>query len=1586
MSIVFGGDAGVREDALTSIGSKMKNDISDWANGMGNMFTQTSFTASPAMPTSEPVHIDNGFSNVPGTSFLGSGVDSIDDIKQRNIITQEPMLTVYIKKRAFWSLKNENSIRYMDRGEKLFLRATKKLFERKCAQIASYEAMTKVNGLISDEAELDYDTANVIADYLLVVANGSAAEAEAMEKVINNGGITIEGDNATAAQVNIEFAELAKKAKEDSEKLMNIVDGFRELGAMNASLKHATHTQWVIHPNQPDIFQTGAGAGVIELTLVTNLNTNLRLDGTSSISFEMEDPYNLTKISSEDVEMALSSAIAEIDILTRVEGASLRGPQYYLEEAKRKDNLLQRSRKDHTSRLLGLDSDYFTSSSGNTVLGTTDLPSVLFEVNPTSSATSKNAEKTASKVVAYIEGTTYKFISKGDLYAVVSSLPVEQQFTMSEIKLIEDIFNLLERYVEGVEALNTNTRETNKKPDVRHARSNLRKHYLGKSIVQPMDGVHVYARGKTIRTHAFDGPLSTLLNNSTFIQNYSNDRTVSYSMLEEEMRALKIEDLGIPAEMYESVRTSSFLRNAGTHIFGGVISEVSESYNADSGKYMTRAIGASNMRWLQISRLNKIPSLDQTEGLVLDPLTEFDIDVDPATGLVKKISLINETTQDRIDDKSLRINKGPNAGAVYSDRGDRQNHVFDKVDINNDIINQYRHVPGKAYKWKNGIIVSTLNTNWRRSLTTTENDTSRMSRYIGATIVKDPFAGQDAADIVSIIVTGCPHNYETFFENAQSIGTFTVPSDNSGLTYFSSLFDIIRTQNKSLGNFQPIKLVNQDRQATHERLNTQNSLYTGSKNIEALRQKLAELQGQRSDLEMSSIFGEDDQGKKQLLLSLNEIISSIKKKISDQESAWQKSIKDAERLGLRVVGNDVAFDVSIKEHDDVKKEISNLRLRNTLMQFRSQYDCKFNHDSNYFIIGDEYDKDIDLQAFVLQSTQESNMYNSEYQYPGEICSATAKSIDFEFYCDTQGHIQFRPPRYNKVPLSLILKMLFIDDRENIKLYSEFLSLNSLFKTRKDSYEENKKSLNLSIRESTLLLGGNVDVYKEGFGRVVIDSIDDISVNGSEDLVINVDYYIDSIIDEIIAVRNEMAATLNGKSYDERDKLSIRAEIRSLNDPRYPNMYANRLAEKNRLSKLISEEQKVSEILEKLNAKGKQYSGQKDLPLDSNKEDILSPYTDMIEDDYNDYLGYGSSKRFIIRDDQILSYTFSESDRNIETHVEVNGQVDFLGDAPGEIGRTPVLRAYGTDFDMWRQYGFRHNGAVTKPFLKNAESQCAPYATMLLSRYRKNIVTGNITVIGNEFYQLGDVVYVNSRDMLYYVSGLEHSFSYSGTFTTTLSLTYGHSLGEYIPTPFDVIGKTILSNQKVFNRTFSYRETASKIYGVHICCVKFPVEKSKDDDEYRAMLSGNFGMWNVGELKKGLITANMHIGDDKEDSWPKVEIRGFITKEENRDLVKARMVAVAEWFKRVDGWAFDNGSGYVKLSIERYVNKALRTKQFSSNEEPVLINKDKPSVEEIARYPREEVYSMADTDTSSVDSVIEVVLLFEPISEARILGI
>jgi len=175
-------------------------------------------------------------------------------------------------------------------------------------------------------------------------------------------------------------------------------------------------------------------------------------------------------------------------------------------------------------------------------------------------------------------------------------------------------------------------------------------------------------------------------------------------------------------------------------------------------------------------------------------------------------------------------------------------------------------------------------------------------------------------------------------------------------------------------------------------------------------------------------------------------LEKLKKQLTKLRTDFQGSVDSAESQGLRVYGNDVLIDSDL-DSNEVKKKSDEAKMRTRFLQMRPQVATKLNTDKNLFIVSDDYDKDLDLQAFVTElASGEVPIWNSTYKNPRDICVNAANVIDFEFFCDTQGHLRLQPPKYNKLPLSLLAKMLLLSDKNNkdISILPPFVDLKNIY--------------------------------------------------------------------------------------------------------------------------------------------------------------------------------------------------------------------------------------------------------------------------------------------------------------------------------------------------------------------------------------------------------------------------------------------------------------------------------------------------------------------------------------------------------------
>jgi hypothetical protein len=279
---------------------------------------------------------------------------------------------------------------------------------------------------------------------------------------------------------------------------------------------------------------------------------------------------------------------------------------------------------------------------------------------------------------------------------------------------------------------------------------------------------------------------------------------------------------------------------------------------------------------------------------------------------------------------------------------------------------------------------------------------------------------------------------------------------------------------------------------------------------------------------------------------------------------------------------------------------------------------------------------------------------------------------------------------------------------------------------------------------------------------------------------------------------------------------------------------------------------------------------------------------MIEDETNDDYGPNSGQRYIIKNSQIKSYTIQENPPEL-TYVEVRGVLnpynpqlaDDLRAFPQ--GGNGLVTGAAIDYDLWRNYGWREGSPVEVPFLNDPRSQCAPYAVSILSRARKNILGGTLTIVGNEYMQPGEVIFLENRGLLFYVTSVQHNFTFGGSFTTTLNLSYGHSPGEYIPTTMDVIGKMLYNNKETAN--IEVQRNATSVPGSSFGAIIYSPNKKISDP--LDLFKGPYGKNNQNIINNLAYTAqyslykNSSAGNNLESN---IELRIYsLTDEPDSDL-------------------------------------------------------------------------------------------------------
>jgi hypothetical protein len=570
---------------------------------------------------------------------------------------------------------------------------------------------------------------------------------------------------------------------------------------------------------------------------------------------------------------------------------------------------------------------------------------------------------------------------------------------------------------------------------------------------------------------------------------------------------------------------------------------------------------------------------------------------------------------------------------------------------------------------------------------------------------------------------------------------------------------------------------------------------------------------------------------------------------------------------IKVLGNDISYDYtdfslnskltpSAKTRKELRKKIH-------FLTRRLAWKVRANQDNNLFIVDDTYDKDYDIQAFE-QSFANLSIFKSEYTTALQQISEIAKKLKLEVFCNTQGHIEIRNPKYNRIPSSVFYRMLQQKDETGVQIFPQFLE--DLFTTQiKDIYKQ------LEILEDKIrLYCASLGYVDDGQATVFINSIDASSRFGggkfsflsdnNGEIYKNIPTiksastpdYLDGVDQQLTVstfssigrakyiqsgsqppagvgsnkfkslqeIRSLLGATQRFDTIKARlaiksgETFSLEQEFASSNADAVKSPQSNlvTLQITNKLAQILSDRslalQGVSSALknlkEGLTLDSRAGSNQLLFPELSKKKDVPQMFEHMIEDESYDDLGVGSGKRYVLKNRDIISYSIGEKKPTF-TAVNVVGTFDLQKlQLPSDLALAgsngnALSTATAVDYDLWRMYGISLPQDVNAPFLHNPETQMAPYAVALLNKARKEVLKGDISIVGNEYQQPGETVYIENRDLLFYVESVSHTFSFGKSFNTSMSLSYGHNPGEYIPTPLDVIGKVLYKNNKILPR-------------------------------------------------------------------------------------------------------------------------------------------------------------------------------------------
>jgi len=137
--------------------------------------------------------------------------------------------------------------------------------------------------------------------------------------------------------------------------------------------------------------------------------------------------------------------------------------------------------------------------------------------------------------------------------------------------------------------------------------------------------------------------------------------------------------------------------------------------------------------------------------------------------------------------------------------------------------------------------------------------------------------------------------------------------------------------------------------------------------------------------------------------------------------------------------------------------------------------------------------------------------------------------------------------------------------------------------------------------------------------------------------------------------------------------------------------------------------------------------------------------------------------FRLKDEDIISWDFKDSEESVVTRIEVKGSHLQSVNVDSHLTPTGIF----TNYNLARQFGMRTEPIYMKYF--TTPSMCYAHAISEMDRINANKYKGSITIVGRPEIRLGYPVYIESRDIFGYVENINHNFTFGGPFTTSLQL-------------------------------------------------------------------------------------------------------------------------------------------------------------------------------------------------------------------------
>ena len=1025
----------------------------------------------------------------PSPSLVGTGAsifldqNSANSVTQdtRNIVAMAPEATILVKKKAFSSLKGNNDVRFMDKTEKMLLRATKALFAYKVQQVRAYESLTKfenhlsisnefslnlLSSFINEGSLFDIDKLGTVEEYVAERIEAWYDQKQEMMQVTGPDGNTGYSmyDSSTGQYVYI-----------TEEQMQDLNDGTYDIdedGIPEISLGRDNYLEIPLLTNRQYLQTLSASEAKKVLEEKKNeFEAEYEKTGTdgfaaalNSLEYDGEGHDDIGDGGFTDTLGDVGSAMAA-GVASALAGYSAEGFDAYNEDIAK---VLRRNAFSVDNHLTTWivdpdDPNNYTIGPGTGVIELTTFNTF----NTSTNYDSQPAGAAFTLTYPYRIGT----ILEDDI-----ELAIEEALN-GTVGILDELVNggltsqgmatsmppidaesIISAAVElgGAGSLDSSL-------DTDYIRERMRTFYLGKPLVSPPDPVHFYIRGnRSFKDYTSRGAYPEETSESPFDEEYME---IDSAILKAEHQLYTNQAMDI--DMYREIRGRQDNSFGMIHVFGGYITNTSENYSG--GFWTLNASCTDNMSWLKWSRFAITPALSDPQGILEDPLTPFELMKDELGEVIGSERDLLYENKSLLQSGMLSYDSGILAGQNATEGNLLQGQYNGIGSLDGKKVLQ--HPGGFVYRWKTGIITATAGFQVVDPTGENQSVINQFTQNYSVTAAKDVLNNLDIPNILSILIVGQPYNVETFMEQS-----FAAHNKSNKSTSFAAedpltgVVDAVRKQNSYFGNFHPYRMLTISSSTAEQMINQAGVRELANSQVKSLQKRKVKIRKKMRSLQKAPQEGQiASLPIAALVATLQAEIDTIDAAIENQilvGNQYSSALTSADDVGIEI--NLFGPSIGLPEYGNEEENHDVNRAMMLVGAQRRIEDVRLNRDRNLFIVSDQYDS-ADIRPFILSLNSSGfPLFKGEFIDVHQKCVAATAMLNLEFFCNSQGHLEFRPPVWNRTPLSVLKEVIQTQEETSRSIMPAFIT--NLFQTRIEGLYLSIHTLNVKLVLLALMMG------------------------------------------------------------------------------------------------------------------------------------------------------------------------------------------------------------------------------------------------------------------------------------------------------------------------------------------------------------------------------------------------------------------------------------------------------------------------------------------------------------------------------------